>query len=391
MSENQTPGAAPGAKKTAPRRADLPSTDAAAASAAVANYDDAEPAFEWMAEDAGSASGASALEEEIHIKTDMDGDGPREPMRPARSLHPRLASDPATTTAGSDSDSGSDAGGDGTGREPSAVFNEPLPTSLLQIRPPQEEIDARSAERDSAAAARPVLPRVVQVLLAVLYPVVLLVAAIRLVTTPLFLWAEYHRPGFPADSFGFTTDDRMTYGSYAMDYLVNLAGPRFLGDLVNPGGKPLFAAGEVSHMADVKSVISMAFIVGAVLAVGMVIAIVYLLRRSSGGVRRGLFAGSLATLVLVIALGVLAFLGWDTFFTEFHQIFFKQGTWTFYLDDTLIRLFPGQFWMDAGMVIGAVVLVVSSLTLAMTWPTRNRRDASSRSSRAGRRAAATAA
>ena len=259
---------------------------------------------------------------------------------------------------------------------------------MLQIRPPQEEVDARSAERDLAAASKPVLPRVMQVLLAVFYPVVLLVAAIRLVNTPLFLWAEYHRPGFPADSFGFSTEDRMTYGSYAVDYLVNFAGPRYLGGLVNAAGKPLFATGEVTHMADVKSVISMAFIVGAVLAIGMVIAIIYLLRRSTGGVRRGLFAGSVATLILVIALGVLAFMGWETFFSDFHQIFFKEGTWTFYLDDTLIRLFPGQFWEDAGLVIGVVVLVASTLTMALTWPTKSRRNASSRSARAGRRAAA---
>ncbi len=272
----------------------------------------------------------------------------------------------------------------------SAVFHEPLPTSMLQIRPPQEDVDRRAAQREQAAMVQPVLPRVMQVVLAVCYPVVLLVLAIRLITTPLFLWVEYHRPGFPVDSFGFSTDDRMTYGSYVVDYLLNFAGPRFLGDLVKPDGRNLFAAGEVSHMADVKSVITMAFIVGAVLAVVMIIAIVYLMRRSTGGVRRGIFAGSIVTLMLVIGLGVLAFMGWETFFTDFHQIFFKNGTWTFYLDDSLIRLFPEQFWTDSGLFIGVVVLLVSTLTLAFTWPTKQRRSLSkrSRNPQQGRRAAA---
>jgi integral membrane protein (TIGR01906 family) len=272
-------------------------------------------------------------------------------------------------------------------RNHAEVFAEPLPTAALHVRPPQEEVDKRAAEREQAANARPVLPRVLQVLLAVFFPIVLLAGAIRLATSSLFLWVEYHRPGFPADTFGFSTDDRMTYGSYTVDYLLNFTGSRYLGDLVNPEGGKLFAAGEVSHMADVKSVLSMAFLVGLILAVAMLVFIVYLLRHSSGGVRRGLFAGSLGTLVLVIGLGVLAFLGWDTFFTDIHRIFFANGTWTFYLNDTLIRLFPGQFWMDAGILIGATILVVSSLVLAFTWPTKRRRQGSVRAQGQGRRAA----
>lgn len=268
-----------------------------------------------------------------------------------------------------------------------AEYQERTPTGQLQIRPPQEELDKRQAARDLAANTKPVLPRIFQVLLAVFYPVVLLVLSIRLVTSSVFLWVEYHRPGFPADSFGFSTEDRVTYGSYTVDYLLNFAPPRYLGDLVNGKGNPLFLSTEVGHMADVKSVIVMAFLVGGALAVCMAIGIIYLLRRSVGGVRRGLFAGSVATLVLIIGLGVLAFMGWETFFTDFHKIFFAEGSWTFYTDDTLIRLFPSQFWMDAGIFIGAFVLIVSSLTMAFTWPTKDRRQAVAKAKRPGRRSA----
>ena len=254
-----------------------------------------------------------------------------------------------------------------------AVFNEPLPTSALQIRPPQEEVERRNAEREHAANAKPVAPRVMQVLLAVFYPVILLVLAVRAVTSPLFLWVEYNRPGFPGDGYGFSTDDRMTYGSYAVDYLSNWSGPRYLGELVTHSGEMLFKPGEVSHMADVKSVILSAFGAGVLLVLLSLIAVIYLRRRSTGGVRRGLFAGSIVTLVIIIGLGVLATLGWEQFFTDFHHIFFANGTWTFSLQDTLIRLFPGQFWVDAGIVIGALVLLASLVTLILTWPTRRRR------------------
>jgi integral membrane protein (TIGR01906 family) len=234
-------------------------------------------------------------------------------------------------------------------------------------------VERRNAERESAANAKPVAPRVLQVLLAIFFPLVLLILAVRAVASPLFLWVEYNRPGFPGDGYGFSTDDRMTYGSYAVDYLSNWAGPRYLGDLVHRSGDKLFKDGEVGHMADVKLVILSTFGAGVLLALVSLFAILYLRKRSSGGVRRGLFAGSIITLVLILGLGTLAVLGWQQFFTEFHRIFFAEGSWTFSLDDTLIRLFPGQFWIDAGMVIAGLVLVTAVVTLVLTWPTRRRR------------------
>ena len=165
----------------------------------------------------------------------------------------------------------------------------------------------------------------------------------------------------------------MTYGSYAVDYLSNWSGPRYLGELVNRSGDKLFKDGEVSHMADVKLVILSAFGAGALLVLFSIIAIAYLRRRSTGGVRRGLFAGSILTFVIILGLGALAVLGWQQFFTEFHRIFFASGSWTFALEDTLIRLFPGQFWIDAGIVIAALVLLAALVTLILTWPTRRRR------------------
>jgi integral membrane protein (TIGR01906 family) len=255
----------------------------------------------------------------------------------------------------------------------SPVFREPLETSALQVRPPEEEVERRKAQRENAANAKPVAPRVMQVLLAVFFPVVLLILAVRAVTSPLFLWVEYNRPGFPGDGYGFSTDDRMTYGSYAVDYLSNWSGPRYLGDLVHRGGEKLFKDGEVSHMADVKLVILSTFGAGVLLLLAGLIAVLYLRKRSTGGVRRGLFAGSIVTLVIILGLGTLAFLGWQQFFTEFHRIFFADGTWTFSMDDTLIRLFPAQFWIDAGVVIAALVFITALVTLILTWPTRRRR------------------
>ncbi|MGX5714545.1 TIGR01906 family membrane protein [Arthrobacter sp. MAHUQ-56] len=369
--------------------------------------DSDEPAFSWLKPAGGEASGegpgrpaeagaapatgtsatgsstagssAAAASAAGTTRTDVpgptrtqDGAAARKASQP-ESRADRKAAEAAVEPSGGASPRAAHAKDAPDDQSGSAVFREPLATSALHVRPPEEEVERRNAERESAANAQPVAPRVMQVLLAIAYPFILLILAVRAVTSPLFLWVEYNRPGFPGDGYGFSTDDRMTYGSYAVDYLSNWAGPRYLGDLVHRSGDKLFKDGEVSHMADVKVVILSTFGAGAALLLLALIAVLYLRRRSTGGIRRGLFAGSVITLVLILGLGTLAALGWQQFFTEFHRIFFADGSWTFSLDDTLIRLFPGQFWIDAGIAIAALVLVTSLVTLVLTWPTRRRR------------------
>jgi len=325
-----------------------------------------------------SADKRSAAASASAAGTDAGDAGTGTGAGPDSAAAPATAAPSATTPAWRQAGSRADRKAAEAAVEPApkgngAHFSEPLPTSALQVRPPEEEVQRRNAEREHAANAKPVAPRVMQVLLAVCFPVILLVLAVRAVASPLFLWVEYNRPGFPGDGYGFSSDDRMTYGSYAVDYLSNWSGPRYLGELVNRSGDKLFGDGEVSHMADVKLVILSAFGAGAVLILLSLIAVIYLRRRSPGGVRRGLFAGSIVTLVIIIGLGVLAALGWEQFFAQFHSVFFASGTWTFSLQDTLIRLFPGQFWVDGGIVVAGLVLIASLATLILTWPTRKRR------------------
>ncbi|WP_411375900.1 TIGR01906 family membrane protein [Arthrobacter sp. MPF02] len=334
--------------------------------------DSDEPAFSWMApagrDTAGSRAEDTPGADRPSGSSSVDGSGDAGTAPGSTQAGTRADRKAAEAAAAPPSDAG-----DRPGNGSSPVFNEPLDTSALHVRPPEEEVERRNAERENAANAKPVAPRVMQVLLAICFPVVLLVLAVRAVTSPLFLWVEYNRPGFPGDGYGFSTDDRMTYGSYAVDYLSNWSGPRYLGDLVHRSGDRLFKDGEVSHMADVKLVILSTFGAGALLLLLCLVAVLYLRRRSTGGVRRGLFAGSIITLVIILGLGTLAFLGWQQFFTEFHRIFFADGSWTFSLDDTLIRLFPGQFWIDAGIAIAGLVLLTALVTLVLTWPTRRRR------------------
>ena len=44
------------------------------------------------------------------------------------------------------------------------------------------------------------------------------------------------------------------------------------------------------------------------------------------------------------------------------------------MSDTLIRLYPPQFWVDAAVTAGLLVLLSTATLLAATWPTRYRKQ-----------------
>jgi integral membrane protein (TIGR01906 family) len=63
----------------------------------------------------------------------------------------------------------------------------------------------------------------------------------------------------------------------------------------------------------------------------------------------------------MVVIGVLAYTSFDWFFVLFHRVFFQGDSWLFAYSDTLIQLFPVQFWMDA--TAGMAVLAVAASVL----------------------------
>jgi integral membrane protein (TIGR01906 family) len=201
--------------------------------------------------------------------------------------------------------------------------------------------------------------------LVVIFPVLAVLVSVRLVMTPLFLQVEYNRPGFPADFYGFTTQDRLNYAPFALDYLLNDAGIDYLGDLTFPNGTSLYNSRELGHMVDVKVVTQWAFRIAWIAGILALTASIALVRLST---TRAIFGtalrhGALFTLLLIFTIVVLVIFNWEFFFVAFHQAFFENGTWVFLYSDTLIRLFPEQFWFDAAITIGILSVVFSLLAL----------------------------
>lgn len=214
---------------------------------------------------------------------------------------------------------------------------------------------------DSSSAPRRSLPRSVVSLLRwfiiLTLPVFLVLTSVRLVANEVFLWLEYHRPGFPDDPYGLTREQRLEYGPYGVRYMTNDAGIHYLAE-IEIDGETAFREKELKHMEDVKVVARVAFQVHTTLTLALVASVAALAwrRDTRHDLRLALSGGGVFTIGLMLTLVVSAVAAWDMFFDAFHSVFFEGDSWRFYNSDTLIRLYPEQFWFDVAMVIGVLTL-----------------------------------
>jgi integral membrane protein (TIGR01906 family) len=218
--------------------------------------------------------------------------------------------------------------------------------------------------------------KVLSWLVALVLPVVIILSVVRLVINPAYLIFEYHTPGFPADPYGFSLQDRLYYGKFAVEYLTNSSGISFLGDLRFPAGvkappptcremtdcSHLYNDRELQHMLDVKNVVNGAM---HVLVISLVVLVVLALWAWIGKwftlYLKGLQRGGIVTLIVIGLIILFVLVAFNYLFVLFHEIFFKAGTWTFLYSDTLIRLFPERFWQDTFLVVGGLSAVFGLL------------------------------
>ena len=84
----------------------------------------------------------------------------------------------------------------------------------------------------------------------------LLLTSVRCLLSPLFLQIEYRMPGFPADKYGFSDQERYHWANLSLTYLLNREGIDFLEREKLSSGDPLYNERELQHMVDVKNLIN---------------------------------------------------------------------------------------------------------------------------------------
>ena len=196
-------------------------------------------------------------------------------------------------------------------------------------------------------------------------PFLLTLGTVRLLiswNSPSYPEFEYGR--IEPDQFGFTLEERLAYAEATLDYLQRPEPAEeviyLLEDLRLPDSdQPLYNDREIGHMLDVKIVadsfktalwfLLLVVVGGLILLLGW--------RESRGQGSKAIRYGGLLTVILVIAVMIFMGVAWGLAFTVFHNLFFASGTWTFLYSDSLIRLFPEQFWFDFGMLWTGLILL----------------------------------
>jgi integral membrane protein (TIGR01906 family) len=209
------------------------------------------------------------------------------------------------------------------------------------------------------------LQKIVSWVVTLLLPLAFTFLGVRLLLTHAFPGIEYRLPGFPADDYGFTLQDRLHWSRISIDYLTNDSDISFLGNLTFMDGVSLFTDRELSHMHDVKNVVQPVLVVGY--GLWFLILGLALWARFGGWWAvyvRGIWRGGWLTVGLVLVFGILGAISFWQFFTVFHELFFTGDSWQFQYFDTLIRLFPMRFWQDA-FIFAGLLDVVGGLALAL--------------------------
>ena len=218
---------------------------------------------------------------------------------------------------------------------------------------------------------------VLQTILTVGLPLLLVLVTARLLMSNAFLKWEYSRPYFPEDFYGFTNDDRLEYAPPALAYLFNKERVDFLSDQTFPDGTPLYNERELSHMHYVKVVTRGLVRFGFGLIVIYTLSVILLAAQpdTRSALFQALFQGSAFTVILIVAGLIVMAASFNWLFTQFHAIFFQGDSWIFPTSDTLIRLFPERFWIDAfalvfgGALVEALILGVAMRVVQKRQPT----------------------
>jgi len=215
-----------------------------------------------------------------------------------------------------------------------------------------------------------VIKKIFSALVALTIPVIISVLSILILLSPIFTNLEYRRPGFPEDSYGFTTAERLEFGNQTRRYLVSNETLEDLQQLAFENGDPIYIERELSHLEDVKIVLD--GVISVFYRAAILFVFIGMVSQARGWLDiylDGIYLGGKITAGLLVLILLFTLVSFQALFTNFHLLFFEGDSWLFFYSDTLIRLFPVQFWQDIFLVFGILTLA-GGILLGWVLPTR---------------------
>ncbi|MBR3841914.1 MAG: TIGR01906 family membrane protein [Christensenellaceae bacterium] len=192
-----------------------------------------------------------------------------------------------------------------------------------------------------------------------------------------FYKKEYAKLG-TAESIGISEEDLGNATDALLDYL---QGKRedlvTYADFESVGECEVFNEKEKLHMVDVRVLYLNARVLLLGLGgIGLVILVFLFIKNKKKAlipVLAGYMDANVILLAFAAAIGVFVLVDFDTFWTNFHHIFFTNDLWL--LDprtDVLINMVPGQFFFDLVFGIACSFLAVTLLLYAAAAIARKR-------------------
>lgn len=205
------------------------------------------------------------------------------------------------------------------------------------------------------------LPNLLALSVTVAVPVILILSNALLFMNPAWLAFQYAQPGFPKAEL-FSDADRLYFGSESIEYV---RGSRTLEQFRALG---VYQEREIKHMVDVRVLVDQVKIVLPITALLMIVALILLLKEGGSIMAaRALWNGALLTITLFVLIGLFAAIGFNTFFTLFHRIFFEGDTWLFNYTDSLIQFYPLPFWFATSIALVTLTIVEAVIVGVIGW------------------------
>ena len=211
------------------------------------------------------------------------------------------------------------------------------------------------------------LTQILRLLIILLIPIFIVSGAARSLATDSYLAFEYGKTSFPSDSFGFTDQQRFILASTNIHYVrAHLPGDELSKQTLN--GVPVYNSREVSHMVEVQTVFQSVSRMWQAVFILLILLGFFLWKKGERKVlTSAIQSGGLLTSGIIMSIALLAIFSWQFWFETFHLFFFKPGSWLFSYSDTLIRLFPVEFWFDATLTISLLSLAGGLLLALIGW------------------------
>lgn len=176
--------------------------------------------------------------------------------------------------------------------------------------------------------------------------------------TPWFIHAALDAAG-SAEKLGLSAEQVHQLSDRSVEQLV--LGPGDF-DISGPDGELFYDADERGHLGDARLLLGIFLTLGGMALIGLAAALVRWPDRRVATwtvIRRA----GLTTAMVVVVLGFISLVAFDSLFTLFHRIFFPGGNWAFDpATQHLVQLYPFAFWQIAATALGSLVFLLGLAT-----------------------------